>query len=192
MMDQVKQHSPVILEDVVDRELSIKEAAAATGWTTASVSKWVSDKDLPARKDERSRWKIKQSDLDKFMANKKVKPRRNAQVAKYDQDEEPPTSLFTQLDQAHAQIAELQAALATKEQTISKVETGQVAELTQLKIKVSEQEKELDLYEERAIELKDQVKEQAQMLAKYQDFMFQFVSETMRSITGSPTPTNSD
>lgn len=108
------------MEEVkVDRLLTTKEASEATGYHTSHFNALIRDKTLPAEKDEKGRWQIKESDINKYLASPRVKPRRAKEYIDGKAGPRPDVSLLTQLD---LKEKELQKAIRERDDALNRIE----------------------------------------------------------------------
>lgn len=160
---------------------SIKEAAAFTGYHVSHITKVVSDKILPAKKDERSRWAIKRSDLDDWMKTKTVKPKRTTEYTRFEKDNDDPKTILTLLEEAHDEIERLGKEVGAKDNGLADELKRREQELIILRKQVDDAESEAAFYRENNENMKT---EMAQLREADRDNT-KFMRELIKDMTGS-------
>ena len=177
---------PKILEDTTITTLSVKEASEATGYHTSYISKLILEKKLPASKDDRNRWQIRTTDLDKYMQSGNVKPRRAREYTKHDENSAKPKTLVTQLDEAKAEIEHLKSEIEKNNKQYKNSMALRDADIKNLKIEKSEWEQESNHLSARNEELKTETTELRAMLMEQSKDMQEFMKDVIKSVIGSP------
>lgn len=144
-----------ILEDVQERLLSTREAGQASGLHPTHFNSQILAGKLPATKDEKGRWQIKQSDLDAYLADRTVKPRRNKAFLT-SEDGKPETSLLTQLDEKNKKLSTLESELDASKRIIEDMKTTHARQLEDLRRAVSDGEDKLARAKNRIDGLKEE------------------------------------
>lgn len=171
-----------ILETTEDRLLSTRQAAEASGFPQPHFNAQITSGKLPATKDEKGRWQIKQSDLDKYMKTASVKPRRSKAFIEAEAGK-PESSLLTQLDEKKKQYEMLQDEFNALKRITDEHENGHRQEIAKIEKQVVELEKTKGIQahkilslEEENKDLRDQIYEHNQFLREsWQDFIHAFV-----------------
>ena len=143
------------LEVTEERLLTTREASAATGYHATHFNAVILSKQLPATKDEKGRWQIKQSDLDEYLASKSVKPRRAKPYIKAESDK-PEKSLLTQLDEKEKEVKNLQFELAASGRAIDDLKTQHSQKVDDLQVAISQAEERLQRAKNRIERLKEE------------------------------------
>ena len=171
----------VTAKETEDRLLSTKQAGAATGYHPTHFNAIILDGKLPATKDEKGRWQIKQSDLDKYLSTKSVKPRRSkdftAQSANSDK------SLLTQLDEKEKIIEALNADIDAMAHEIDNIKADTATQLRGLRTTISEGEAKLGRAKNRIEGLKEENADLREENREHTDFLRTTLKELLQYVT---------
>ena len=166
-----------------DRLLSTKQAAEASGFHQTHFNAIISDGKLPATKDERGRWQIKQSDLDKYLASKTVKPRRQKQYTNTG-DVKSEASLLTQLDHKTKAFENLQMELDSAKLLIEDNKAKHHVIVTDLRAAVAEGELKLQRAKKRIERIETENHDLRLEIKDHNDFLRTTLKEVLQSIMG--------
>ena len=164
-----------------DRLLSTKQAAAASGFHQTHFNAVITDGKLPATKDERGRWQIKQSDLDKYLSSKTVKPRRPKEFTNKTEGAE--TSLLTQLDEKDKEIQNLKLELDASKRVIDDLNIKYEDEIQDLTANISEVEGKLQRAKNRIEGLKEENAELRDENREHTGFLRSTLRELLQYVT---------
>lgn len=128
-----------------DRLLSTRECSAASGYHQTHFNSQIQAGKLKATKDEKGRWQVKQSDLDKYLSDKTVKPRRKPAFTEGAAGEGNEKSLLTQLDEKTKAYENLQLELGSAKQVIDELKSKHSDQITEFRKTISELEKKLEI-----------------------------------------------
>ena len=150
---------------------SIKEAAAHMGYHASYVTKMVAENTLPATKNEKNRWEITREDIESFMKNRSVKPRRAKELSKYESDDDDPKTVLTLLEEAHAEIKRLEKEVDSKDNGLADELKRREEEINLLRNQVETAEREAAFYREANDSLKNEITELRKKDAEHHKFM---------------------
>lgn len=116
------EKSTAIIEKVLEDDplLTTKEAAEASGFQANHFIFQITQGNIKAQKDDRGRWQIRNSELNRYLQTKTVKPQR--QFPKTQTAEIPETSLLTQLTDTKKQLDIVRAEVAASTRIIEGLE----------------------------------------------------------------------
>lgn len=158
-----------ILETKTERTFSVKEAAEACGLSDVYISNQIRDGAITASKDEKSRWQIKQSDLDKYLASKSVKPRKSAKFTAVAGDSG--KSLATLLDDEKTAHENLKTEHAAAKLKIETLEKAHKREIEILKQKNADQAADLNAEQRRCDNLQLEIESYKDQIADHNKFL---------------------
>ena len=169
-----------ILQD--ERLLTTKQAGAASGFHPTHFNSQIIAGKIPATKDEKGRWQIKQSDLDKYLASKTVKPRRQNQFTKTD-DDKPETSLLTQLDEKTRKNQNLIAELEASKRIIEDMTRKHATKLDEANRALTDKENELGRAKNRIEGLKEENRDLKLENAEHTEFLRTTIKDLLSYVT---------
>ena len=172
-----------ILETKNERLLSTRQAAEASGYHQTYFNSQIVAGKLPASKDEKGRWQIKQSDLDKFLASKSVKPLRSKEITKYDDDNAPAKSLLTQIDEKEKKIKDQQFELEASKRIIEDLKSKHDEQITEFRHAVSEGENKLNRAKNRIENLKTENQDLKEENREHTDFLRTTIKDLLQYVT---------
>ena len=164
-----------------DRLLSTKQAGAATGYHPTHFNAIILDGKLPATKDDRGRWQIKQSDLDKYLSTKSVKPRRSKDFTAKSADSE--KSLLTQLDEKEKIIQALNADIDAMAHEIDDLKADNTEQLRSLRTSIADGEAKLGRAKNRIEGLKEENAELREENREHTQFLRTTLKELLQYVT---------
>ena len=168
--------------DTQERLLTTRQASAATGFHQTHFNSIILAGTLPASKDEKGRWQIKQSDLDKYLSSKTVKPKRDKKFNSADPDK-PETSLYTQLDEKNHVITEKEKLIADLRDQLSAVKSTFKELQTQTSEEINDLQHQLDDKDSEIAKIENQIEELTENNKKLLDQIFEngeFLRNTIR------------
>ena len=167
-----------------DRLLSTRQAAEASGLAQAHFNAQISAGNLPATKGEKGRWQIKQSDLDKYLNSRTVKPRRSKAFIEAEAGK-PETSLLTQLDEKKKEYDLLQAEHAALKRIIDENAKNHAKELSQVKANadVLLKTNESQIYKIQSLE--DENKDLRDQIYELNQYFREILQDVIQSMFGS-------
>ena len=172
-----------VLEDKPqERLLTTKQAGAASGFHPTHFNSQIIAGKIPATKDEKGRWQIKQSDLDKYLASKSVKPRRQSQVVKAEEGA-PEKSLLTQLDEKDRKNKNLISELEASKRIIEDLTRKHSKQMEEQRRALSDSQNELGRAKNRIEGLKEENREMKIELAGHTDFMRETIKDLLVYVT---------
>lgn len=149
-----------VLQDAQQEYLGTREAGDLTGYHPTHFNSIILQGKLPATKDERGRWRIKKSDLEKYLASNAVKPRRDPKFTA--KEEKAITSaaenvdLASQVTQQEKQIKHLSHELDTSKVIISDLKDVHAVELANSRRETAQTEEKLNRAKTRIERLKEE------------------------------------
>ena len=156
---------------------SIKEAAAHMGYHASYVTKMVAENTLPATKNEKNRWEIKREDIEAFMKNRTVKPRRAKELSKFESDDEDPKTVLTLLEEAHAEITRLEKEVNQKDRGLTDELKRREQEITLLRKQVEDAEREATFYRENSESMRSEIDQLREKDAEHSKFMRDLIKD---------------
>lgn len=172
-----------VLEDTPEeRLLTTKQAGAASGFHPTHFNSQIIAGKIPATKDEKGRWQIKQSDLDKYLASKTVKPRRQKQFMTTEENE-PETSLLTQLDEKDRKVKNLVSELEASKRIIEEMTRKHKTKMEEMTRAVAEKENELGRAKNRIEGLKEENRDLKLENAEHTSFLRDTIKDLLVYVT---------
>lgn len=172
----------VLQDKPEDRLLSTRQAAAASGFHQTHFNSQIQAGNLPATKDEKGRWQIKQSDLDAYMKTKSVKPRRNKTYMQTS-EAEGETSLLTQLDEKKRKVQNLCDELEASKRIMEEMTRKHAKQMEEQRRALADSQNELGRAKNRIEGLKEENKEMKIELAGHTDFMRETIKDLLVYVT---------
>lgn len=166
-----------------ERLLSTREAAAASGFHQTHFNSQIVGGKLPATKDEKGRWQIKQSDLDAYLANKSVKPRRSKEFIKKGEEAKPEKSLLTQLDEKETRLKSVTVELEAANNAMKDLKEKHAAEIQGMRTAISEGEDKLARAKNRIEGLKEEVAGLTLENREHTEFLRTTIRELLQYVT---------
>ena len=180
-----------IITDIEDRWLSTKDAAEATGFAQTHFNTLLVKGTIQGEKGENGRWRFRQSELDKYLKSNEVKPRRARKFTETDKDNQPATSLFTQLDE-HKKLADekdqhieiLTGQLNAAKSQHSAKEAKTTNQINDLQSKIKEKTREIEQLREEIAELHEDKRQLLDEIFKHTEFLRNTVKDVIRGFCG--------
>ena len=186
-----------IITDIEDRWLSTKDAAEATGFAQTHFNTLLVKGTIQGEKGENGRWRFRQSELDKYLKSNEVKPRRARKFTETDKDNQPATSLFTQLDE-HKKLAEekdqnievLTGQLNSAKSRYSNLETKTAAQISDLQTQLDDKDLEIERLREEISYLQDDRKDLLKEIFTNTEFLRNNVRDVIQGLCGTDNKSN--